>query len=51
MIPNFSRTAAPLIKLTKKSSDWKSDHIPADAPQSFDNLKSALCTAPVAGCF
>jgi hypothetical protein len=49
MIPNFSRTAAPLIKLTKKSSDWKSSQIPADAQQSFDNLKLALCTAPVIG--
>jgi hypothetical protein len=49
MIPNFSRTAAPLIYLTKESSYWKSGQIPADAQQSFDNLKLALCTAPVIG--
>jgi hypothetical protein len=49
MIPNFSRTATPLINLTKKTSDWKSGQIPAEAQQSFDNLKSALCNAPVIG--
>jgi hypothetical protein len=38
MIPNFSRTATPLINLTKKTSDWKSGQIPAEAQQSFDNL-------------
>jgi hypothetical protein len=49
MIPNFSRTATPLINLTKKTSDWKSGQIPAEAQHSFDNLKLALCTAPVIG--
>ena len=49
MIPNFSRMATPLINLTKKTSDWKSGPIPEDAKQSFNNLKTALCTAPVIG--
>ena len=49
MIPNFSRTVTPVINLTKKMSDWKSGKIPAKAQQSFNNLKSALCTAQVIG--
>ena len=49
MIPNFSRKAAPLIDLTKKTSDWKSGPIPEAALTSFDNLKLALCSAPVIG--
>ncbi len=49
MIPNFSRTATPLINLTKKTSDWKSGQILAEAQQSFDNLKLALSNAPVIG--
>ena len=49
MIANFSRLAAPLINLTKKSSDWKSGILPPDAIESFDKLKSALCTSPVIG--
>ena len=49
MNPNFSRMATPLINLTKKTSDWKSGPITAEAKQSFDNLQSALCTAQVIG--
>ena len=49
MIPNFSRMAAPMINLTKKTSEWKSGPIPPDASKSFESLKLALCSSPVIG--
>ena len=49
MIPNFSRAAAPLINLTKKTSDWKSGPMPDAAKESFEKLKLALCSFPVIG--
>ena len=49
MIPNFSRLAAPLINLTKKTSSWKSGEIPTAAHESFLQLQTALCNIPVIG--
>ena len=49
MIQNFSKLAGPLIDLTKKNSDWKSGPLPAEAKESFDKLKIALCSSPVIG--
>ena len=49
MVPNFSRVAAPLIGLTKKTSGWSKGALPQDALISFNDLKQSLCEQPVIG--
>ena len=49
MVPNFSRLAGPLIAMTKLSSGWKSGNLPAEALQSFNDMKQALSSCPVIG--
>ena len=43
-VPGFSKLSTPMTNLTKSATvyDWASD-----CQQSFDNLKSALCSAPI----
>ena len=45
-VPNFSRTASPLIKLTRKDSPWKAGPLPSDALQAFETLKTQFRSRP-----
>ena len=43
-IPNFSKVAEPLTRLTRKSQVWSWD---SEQTQAFNELKSLLTTAPI----
>ena len=46
-IRNFASISNPLNKLTRKDSSWKGGPLPKLALQSFNELKTALCSEPV----
>jgi hypothetical protein len=49
LLHQFSRRSAPLSRLTRKDSKWKSGPLPPDALAAFNDLKQALLAEPVIG--
>ena len=46
-IKNFAKRAAPLFKLTRQASSWKSGPLPNDAITAFEDIKSAIAEKPL----
>jgi hypothetical protein len=49
LVPSFSRQAAPLLKLTRATSEWKEGPLPPEALTAFQDLKKALISEPILG--
>lgn len=46
-VKNFAQVSAPLTKLTRKDSPWKSGPLPDEALQAFRELQTHLVSEPV----
>jgi hypothetical protein len=49
LVPSFSRRAAPLLKLTRATAEWKEGPLPPEALTAFQDLKKALISEPIVG--
>jgi hypothetical protein len=49
LVPSFSRRAAPLLKLTRATAEWKEGPLPPEALTGFQDLKKALISEPIVG--
>ena len=47
LVRDFSRKAAPLLKLTKASEKWRGGTLPPEALKAFEALKADLVSEPV----
>ena len=47
LIPNFARQMAPLHRLTRKDSPWRSGPLPQDALSAFLTVRTALGSGPI----
>jgi hypothetical protein len=47
MIPNYSLKSGQLSKLLQKDHAWKGGKLPPESRKAFQELKEALCSAPV----
>lgn len=45
-IPNFAQISQPLTSLTRKDSKWLEGRLPSEAANSFQILKTQLCSRP-----
>jgi len=46
-VRNFARVSSPLTKLTRKDVRWRGGPLPPEALQSYQELKTALCSNPI----